>query len=442
MSSFHLFRYVFNFLHKAMPYFCLLNNMDIYISFINLILAVLLLFNNWKVNKNSIYLALLIVLISTFSLTHYLVIDGRSPMGLAITFNNMTPFWCLTGPCLFFYIRSILIDSNSLRWKDFLHTIPFWITLIGVFPYWMTPFEYKLEMANGIINDMNFLKTIKVNWLLSQEINLLVRPILQIGYALACLNILIRFNLKLKKKSHRPQKQGQFITRWLFSLTIFVLCIGIYSLSALLIYYKNPNLGRNVVYEYQFVYIIGVVLIFLPFFVIIFPEILYGIPRYGLKLVVDAKQQRIKPIVQKDSEDPAKDTDGVQENIKNTDSAEQTDPFQELSKEILVFFEKNKPFLKHDFSLDDLATLLNVPKHHLYYCFRNVMHTKFTRLRTDYRIEHAKKLLQEIDLRTSTLDAVGRKSGFPSRSSFYNTFKEEVGCSPGEYVEKTTNSEI
>jgi AraC-like DNA-binding protein len=69
------------------------------------------------------------------------------------------------------------------------------------------------------------------------------------------------------------------------------------------------------------------------------------------------------------------------------------------------------------------------------------MHTKFTRLSTDYRIEYAKQLLLEIDLRTSTVDVVGRKSGFPSRSSFYNTFKEEVGCSPGEYVEKTTKTE-
>jgi AraC-like DNA-binding protein len=93
-----------------------------------------------------------------------------------------------------------------------------------------------------------------------------------------------------------------------------------------------------------------------------------------------------------------------------------------------------QPYLKYEFSLDDLASLLEVPKHHLYYCFRNVLHTKFTRLRTEYRIEHAKRLLNETDLSRTTLDAIGKNSGFSSRSGFYNTFKEELGCSPGEYI--------
>ncbi len=51
------------------------------------------------------------------------------------------------------------------------------------------------------------------------------------------------------------------------------------------------------------------------------------------------------------------------------------------------------------------------------------MHTKFTRHRTAYRIEYAKQLLQEIYLRTSTLDAVERKSAFPLKSSILQCFQ-------------------
>ena len=60
---------------------------------------------------------------------------------------------------------------------------------------------------------------------------------------------------------------------------------------------------------------------------------------------------------------------------------------------------------------------------------------KFTDLRTDCRIGYAKKLLMETDLTKTTLESIGKKAGFRSRSSFYNTFKDEVGCSPGEFWE-------
>ncbi len=111
------------------------------------------------------------------------------------------------------------------------------------------------------------------------------------------------------------------------------------------------------------------------------------------------------------------------------------DPFHALSERMMTWMETHKPYLDQDFSLESLADQLEVPKHHLYYCFRNILKTKFTTLRTQYRIEHAKQLLREADIRNITLDAIGHASGFASRSGFYKTFKEEVGCSPGEFME-------
>jgi AraC-like DNA-binding protein len=117
------------------------------------------------------------------------------------------------------------------------------------------------------------------------------------------------------------------------------------------------------------------------------------------------------------------------------------DPFSGLADRIHEVMEEKKPFLKEDFSLEDLATLLDVPKHHLYYSFRNILQTRFTSLRTEFRITYAKKILLEADLRMITLDALGKKCGFASRSAFYKTFKQEVGCSPGEYLERFRNND-
>jgi AraC-like DNA-binding protein len=35
-----------------------------------------------------------------------------------------------------------------------------------------------------------------------------------------------------------------------------------------------------------------------------------------------------------------------------------------------------------------------------------------------------------------SIEGIGQMAGFSSRSSFYSAFQAEIGCSPGEYLEK------
>ena len=378
---------------------------------------------------------MLMLLISTFSITHYLVIHASSQFWLAVTFNNQTALWCLIGPSLYFYIRSVLTDRLEFKAKDLLHTIPFWITLVGILPYLLTPFEYKLSVADLIIHNISEMKRVTVNWLVPQEINLLVRPILQISYAIGCLFILLRFQQREKYHINRPVKQTRLVFRWLLSLTIFVLLTGIYYLWALIAYYSSPDFDRTDIYQHQALYFVGVSLISMPLMMIIFPRILYGIPKYKLALKDSKKNESIReegsmPKTSTSSSADSPDTLG-----NTTTDETNKDPFDALSERMMAWMEAQKPYLDQDFSLESLADQLEVPKHHLYYCFRNILKTKFTTLRTQYRIEHAKQLLKEADLRSVTLDAIGHASGFASRSGFYKTFKEEVGCSPGEFME-------
>lgn len=418
-----------------MGYFSISFYMALHISIFNILLSFVILLHNWKVNRNSAYLAVLLFLISTFSMTHYLVLHATEPFWLALAFNNLTPIWCMIGPSLYFYIRGVLTDQSEFRKSDLLHTIPFCLTLIGVFPYLITSFDYKLSVANLIIHHLNAMKAVKVNWLIPQKVNLLVRPIMQIVYSVVCLTLLLRFYRKRKQNSDRPAKQFNFVHRWLFALTLFVLSIGIYYLWALIIYYTNPVLERKLIFEYQAVYFIGMTLIFMPLLLFIFPNILYGIPKFKIQQETSRTESRktLEPVLD----------NGVLmdkgETLTETNSDEHDpgeDPFMSLARSIYEVMEEKKPYLEEDFSLEDLAELLQVPKHHLYYCFRNILQTKFTTLRTEFRIKYARQLLLKIDLRITTLDAVGKKCGFASRSAFYKTFKAEVGCSPGEYVEK------
>lgn len=406
--------------------------MALNISILNIFVSIVILLHNWKVNRNSAFLAALLFLISLHSIIHYLVILTPDPFWMALAFNNLSPLMCLIGPALFFYVRSVLTDRTALKRSDLLHTLPFWITLTGVLPYLFSSFEYKYSVAEAIISDFNTMRKVDVNWLIPQSVNLLIRPFLQIAYAVACLLILIRSYRQRQRQTGRPPRQYLFVFRWLVALTVFVLCIGIYYLSSVIIYYINPTLKRQVVVEYRAVYLIGVGLSFAPFLLFSFPSIIYGIPKARIKGPgiypgggSSDKQQTL----------PTSE-DGETMDLSSAGQIADENPFSTLSRRILDIMEEKKPFLNPEFSLDDLADMLDVPKHHLYYCFRNVLQTKFTTLRTEYRISYAQQLLGEIDLRNTTLEAVGRQCGFASHSAFYKTFKTEVGCSPGEYVER------
>ena len=64
------------------------------------------------------------------------------------------------------------------------------------------------------------------------------------------------------------------------------------------------------------------------------------------------------------------------------------------------------------------------------------MNVKFTTLRTQLRIQYASKLLDAGQADELSMDGIGKKAGFSTRSNFYNAFKTETGMTPSEYLER------
>jgi AraC-like DNA-binding protein len=119
----------------------------------------------------------------------------------------------------------------------------------------------------------------------------------------------------------------------------------------------------------------------------------------------------------------------------------QDDPFFELVAKINDFLEKEEPYINPDFSINELAAALKVPVHHLSYCLNTLMNVKFTSLRTQLRIKYAIKLLNSGQADELSMDGIGKKAGFSTRSNFYNAFKTETGMTPSEYLESMNTNE-
>jgi AraC-like DNA-binding protein len=152
----------------------------------------------------------------------------------------------------------------------------------------------------------------------------------------------------------------------------------------------------------------------------LFPQIFYGIPvrenNIEQKINVENAQIQTEKLI-----DASK---------KNQAS------FKLLSENILAYFENEKPYLDPSFNLTSLASSLNVPQHHISYCFSDFIDTSFTKLRATKRIEYAKSLLLQGITKDFTIDKVAEMSGFSSRSTFFSTFKEYTGLTPTEFIEK------
>ncbi len=400
--------------------------MLLYISLLTIILSGLLVTYNWRINKNTIYLGAFFSILATYGLTHYFTLYANSPFWLAIFYNNFSPFWFLTGPLLLFYYRGTLTDNSRLKGTDIIHFIPFLVQLIGIFPYLLTPFSYKVDIASQILNDLNLITQFKVNWITKPIVNFLGRPILVFLY-LGYITYLLWLNNPKSNRAKVPIQQFKLTYRWLILLevTTAILIINFFLLSLSL---SKQTVTATMVNAQFTHFFSGIAYFCMSFMLLLFPRILYGMPIYTANTITEISSQ----------EKQKKETNPIVEpiNIVAEIQLPQDDPFFELVDKINAYLKKEEPYLNPEFTINELAASLKVPVHHVSYCLNTLMNVKFTTLRTQLRIQYAAKLVDSGQADELSMDGIGKKSGFSTRSNFYNAFKTETGMTPSEYLER------
>lgn len=388
---------------------------------------------NWKKNRNIIFQVLTVLLTSLYVITYNFIAVDQSRFWAAVFYANLAPLWYLPGPCLYWYVRENLEDRIRFRKQDLLHLIPFFVSLIVIFPYLVTPFQHKLETVDTFFLNPDRPKYESPNWLLPVSWNLLLRPALLMGYAAWCIGWIIRVQRSFSISTTVAKDQWFFLRNWMVLISSILFLLSVPSLFLSHYYSTNIHVDFHRIDAYSMSSVCVYSQTMISVALLIFPRILYGIPRANSNHEDNAMVRRSSSssIVMEEQNEESHRMYG-----DTTDKVRQDGPFWELSQRVLQFMEEHKPYVDLVFTLEMLAKSMDVPKHHLYYCFQNILKTKFTRLRTTYRVEHAKKLLVEADLTRTTINILGKESGFASTSAFYTTFKTEAGCSPGEYAAK------
>ena len=390
--------------------------MLLYISAFTILLSFLLIYNNWKINKTAIYLSLFLLCVSIYGIAHYFVVYGKSPFWLAIFYNHFTPLMLMLGPLLFFYVRGTLYYSSKLHRWDFIHCIPALIHLIGIIPYFIQPFDKKIQIANAIISDVDLILSVDSNFLFSTAFNFSIRAILLLLYIIYC-SFLVWKRFNDKKLAKNMQAKSLVISlRW---LVVLLSSLFLIVTEFLIITYNSvtikPSVGlRN---SYPLYILSGIAYFTIAFSLLLFPKILYGITKKNSR-----EQGGEKMKFDKKNENPA-----------NSISIEEGYYF-ELTEDIKEYLNKEKIFLNRDFSIVDIALGLKISENEVIYCITNILQTKFTALRSDFRIDNAIKLLSNLSDNKLTIEGIAQQSGFKTRASFYKAFKDKTGMNPTEFM--------
>lgn len=388
--------------------------MLLYFSALTILLSIILAIYNWRINKTSVFLSLFFIIMSLYGITHYFTVYGKSVIYLALFFNNISPFLLLLGPFLYFYVRGTILDKQGLKWQDSIHFLPFSIHLIGVTPYLLSSFEFKKNIAFNILRDIDSMKIMDLNIFFTVPQSFIIRTVLFLAYVVYLIGFVWISNSNKNKKI--PSKQYSITYRWLLFLLLILLFL-IINFFLVTINYLTESSIRVDRYSKMIHFVAGISYLILSISLLLFPQILYGMP-------VPLKINSLK------NNDP-KNNEIVPDTQINENDLE---PFYELTEVIKEYLNTEKPFLNPDFSLSDISLALNVPQHHVAYCINNVLNVRFTKLKSELRIAHAKELLKKGKHFDYTINGIGQSSGFSTRSNFYNAFKIETGLTPTEFL--------
>ena len=387
--------------------------MLLYFSLTTLILSLLLIYHNYSINKNSVYLSGLLVLISISGLIHYFVLFSSSENAIAFFYTHFMPLLYLQGPLLYFYIVGTLQDTFTFKRKWLLHFIPSFIGLISIVTYYFKPWSYKLAIAKQIVaSPLAFLQNPQSGNLF---LNLPARTALLMLYAIVSMVLVVHYCIQNKTRINQIISKDKTIL-WLFFIIITIIVSTISYMILIIDFMSTQIPTRELINQLNMNIVTLISFSLIPVIILFFPSVLYGLPKVKNENKYNSKNKQ--------------DTNKTQLN----DITAVNNDLIDLALLIQEYLKNEKPFVDPQFSLDDLAKQLDVPKHHLYYCFNTLLNKKFSSIRKEMRVAYAKELLLNGNLKNQSMEGIWTNAGFSSKTNFFISFKEVTGSSPLEYL--------
>lgn len=115
----------------------------------------------------------------------------------------------------------------------------------------------------------------------------------------------------------------------------------------------------------------------------------------------------------------------------------QTNQNKSLRSQLIDLFEKDRIYKNPDLRIITLSEILKTNRTYISKLINEEFNMNFNEFVNKYRVEEARRLLEDSSQDRFTMEHIAERSGFGSVNSFTRAFKKIVGETPGRYSEKT-----
>ena len=122
---------------------------------------------------------------------------------------------------------------------------------------------------------------------------------------------------------------------------------------------------------------------------------------------------------------------------KTSINPEVANKHRKILKNIDKIIKNEKIFKQKNLTISAFSKHLNIPEYQLRFCIhKGLGYDNFNEFINYYRIDEAKKLLDNKSYFNSKLLVLASEVGFSSLTPFHKSFKKEIGMSPSEYKKR------
>ena len=298
------------------------------------------------------------------------------------------PVLFLFGPLFYYYVKVLTDRTLKLGMRDLIHAVPFLIFVAMMLPFYFSSTEAKLveiERIKAFSAEPLFLIIATV-----QVLHLF-------AYMIPVRGILRQYDQKIH---HTKSSLERINLRWLWTgTTLYLVVFGFIQLLTTL-----QAFGISTVELYH---------TSIP---LIVTAIIYGLGYMGLR--------------QPEIFSPAEEMAAGKKYEKSTLTPELT---REYSRKVKEYVEGEKPFLDSELTLPGLADRVGIPAYQLSQVINESLGANFFDFINGYRVQEAKRLLQNPSNSAYTILAIAEEAGFNSKSAFNAAFRRFAGQTPSEY---------
>lgn len=316
------------------------------------------------------------------------------------------PMLFLLPPLLWFYIKKLTGPEIKISVKLVLiHILPAVFVLLALIPFYLLPGIEKLEWYYGRSNQYVQFGAIQT-WLTT-----IMRPLKFVPMVQGLIYVFMSYQCL---KNHKTNIENQFSNienislRWLKYLVIT--CAGIYIFSLLTYFVGVSQVSSQLLWVMNIS--IGCALLSI-----------FGYFGITQKLIYDSNISSLDSA-------PLTSVESLSEK-KYKSSPLSDSHVEEFYKELLEYMDSAAPFLNPELTIGQLAQELRMSERDLSRVINQKSSKNFLEFVNTYRIESAKKALQEKEYKTVL--ELAMMVGFNSKSAFYETFKRMTNTTPMRY---------